>query len=226
MPRAKTSRVTKRKSTYATGAAAADSVQIIGSLSAEKLRNILVQQHPDVAASVVNERHKTVAREQIKTFNFDRFSALAQKALKVTYKGGSRTKLFNNAADTVSKIQKYIETIGKSTPAHAAFGTKKSALETLGDIGEMIPLGGGALGYEVRIQFQRNNCLEDTMLSIARSMMMEERKALMTPEFEKELVELEKLKTRGYGNVFEALTDVRPTLLGIDPDDEDDEDCE
>ncbi|CAM6103598.1 unnamed protein product [Calypogeia fissa] len=188
------------------------------------------QQHPDVAASVVNERKKTVAREQVKTLNFDCYSGLAKKALKVTYKGGRRTKLFNNAADTVSKIQEYVETIGKSTPAHANLATKKSALETLRDIGETMLLGGGALGYEVRIQFQWNNCLEDTMLSIAKSMTMEEQKALMTPEFEKCSLSSKNL-TRGiYGNVFEASTDVSPTLLGIDPDDEDggdeDEECE
>ncbi|CAM6129729.1 unnamed protein product [Calypogeia fissa] len=114
IPRPKAPRVTKRKRTDATGAAVADYVQIIGSLAAARLRNIFVQtaqQHPDFAASVVKERKKTVARE----INFDRYSGLAQKALKVTYKGGRLTKLFNNAVDIVSKIQEYTETIGKST---------------------------------------------------------------------------------------------------------------
>ncbi|CAM6103673.1 unnamed protein product [Calypogeia fissa] len=219
MPRAQASQATKRQRTDATGAAAADYIQIIGSLPPEKVRNILVQaaqQHPDVAASVVNERNTIVGAEQVKPLDFDCYSGYAWKALNVTYRKGSGSKQYEKAFDAASEIEDYIRTIGTSTPKHANLATKKSAaLETLRKIGKTISLSTDTLGREVRIQFQQDTCLEDPMLRIAKAMTMAERKAFMTKEFEEKLVELERL-SNGYC-LFEKLKDVRLTLVGAEP---------
>ncbi|CAM6103672.1 unnamed protein product [Calypogeia fissa] len=106
MPRAQGSQATKRQRTdEKVPAAAADCGQIIGSLPPEMVRNILVQasqQHPDAAASVVNE----ATAEQVKTVNFDCYSGLAWKACNVN-KGGSGCRQYEKAMGAASEIEEH-----------------------------------------------------------------------------------------------------------------------
>ncbi|CAM6103671.1 unnamed protein product [Calypogeia fissa] len=209
MPRAQASQATKRQRTDA------DYLQIIRSLPAENVHNILVhaaQQHQDVAESVVNERKKIVEAKQVKTLNFDFCSVFAWNALNVTFNRGSGSEQSESAFEAAAEIEKYIGKIRKSTPKHASLDTKKSALETLLKIGNTIVMGTDTVGRKVRVQFQHDTCLEDTMLGIAKRMTRAERKALMTPAFDERLTELERL-SKGYC-VFEKLRDVRLTLHG------------
>ncbi len=212
----------QRTNTIGTGVPVPGTLQIVQSiqlLPQQTIHNILVlaaQQHPDVAANLKNELARIRAAESAKTIDFDGYSKTAWKAINVTYSRMSGSKQYDFAGEAFDTVNDCIETIRKLTPTHASFGTKKSALETLRKIGKTICLSSNdVVGHEVQKNFEWNTCLERTMLRIAESMPVDERKKVLTTEFNEKLVELEKL-----GNdhcVFEKLADVREVLASSSP---------
>jgi hypothetical protein len=168
--------------------------------------------HKDVAELVLSQHARIVATERAKVIDFDHYSKSAWKVINVTYSRLSGSKQYEASFDAASSVQDDIKAIGKAATAHASYGTKKSALETLRKIGKTIALSTGTVGHEVQKQFQWDNSLEKTMLQIAKSMTEEEQAKMLTDEFEEKLVELEGLAEDHC--IFEKLKDVRLVLSG------------
>jgi hypothetical protein len=213
---------TKRQRTNTIGASVSgsdgidtDIIPIIAALPVETVRSFLAAaayRYSPIASLVLDEHRKIVEAQQAKVIDFDHYSKSVWKVINVTYSKLSGSRQYEASSEAIASVEGYIEAIGRDTPAHASFGTKKSALETLRKIGKTIALSTDVVAYEVRIQFQNESCLETTMLQIAKSMTEEERTEVLTDEFEEKLEELEGL-AEGYC-IFEKLKDVRRVLSG------------
>jgi hypothetical protein len=194
---------------------AVDFISLLSLLPAETINKILIQaaqQHPDVGESVVSEYTKMLAAEQAKTIDFDKYSKLAWKSMNAKFSRASGSRQYEKSFEVSGEITDCINAISDATPAHASFGTKKSALETLRKIGKSLSLcEGGTLESELVKQWQMDNQLESTMMRIAQSMTVEERAAIMTKEFQDKLIELETLSSERC--LFDDLKDIRAVLL-------------
>jgi hypothetical protein len=232
---------TKRQRTNTIGASVSgpdsintDIIPVIHSLPVGKVRQFLAaaaDSYPAVAKLILDEHRKIVAAQQAKVIDFDHYSKSAWKVINVTYGKLSGSRQYEASFQAVADVKRYIQAIGKDAPAHANFGTKKSALETLRKIGKTIALSTDVIGHEVRIEFQSESCLETTMLRIAKSMAEEERAKMLTDEFQEKLEELEGLAEDHC--IFEKLEDVRLVLSGekvssgdLTEDDEEEEEAE
>jgi hypothetical protein len=214
---------TKRQRTNTIGAASASGSYgsippldpVINALPAELVREMLstaALMHEDIAELIVSQHNKIVVAARAKVIDFDHYSKSTWKAINITYSRLSGSKQYEFSGEAASSVSNCIKAIGKEAKDHASFGTKKSALETLRKIGKSIALGDDTIGHEIKKQFQWENCLEETMLRIAKGMTAEERAKMFTKEFKEKLEELEDLAEDHC--IFEKLKDVRLVLSG------------
>ena len=190
-------------------------IPIIGALPVETIRSFLAAaayRYPPIASLILDEHRKIAAAQQARVIDFDHYSKSAWKVINVTYSKLSGSRQYEASFQAAASVEGYIKAIGKDTPAHASFDTKKSALQTLRKIGKTIALSTDVVGHEVRIQFQSESCLEMTMLRIVKSMTQRERAMVLTDELEEKLEELEGLAEDHC--IFERLKDVRRVLSG------------
>ncbi|KAI1328460.1 hypothetical protein F5Y16DRAFT_398391 [Xylariaceae sp. FL0255] len=134
----------------------------------QELREILsslYRSSPAVQAAIQSRYDSKMRMMKKHVVNLDGYSKEAWRILNSSVYANMRSsQQWEAAHEAISKLEKCIDAISKKTPNASSFGTKLSALETLGD----------SLGKEVHIEFQSNDCLGATMLRIAMSMTQEE----------------------------------------------------
>lgn len=123
---------------------------------------------------------------------------------------GSGREEFQASLNAKFEIVKIIESIRKQLRGDCTFGSKKSGLEALRNIGRSVVDAPDTLGYEVRKEFQYQTDLTDGMLEILRGMSVVERRDMalnMTAKgrFVHRLCDLRDA-TAGF-NIFEGLED-------------------
>ena len=185
-----------------TNAKCDDYKSIIDTFDEQTLRAVLLaaaQSIPDVAALIVNRRDDILREESTKVIDFDFQSKVAWHALNNPRDSRNGSRGYDAGMDAGVCVSQTIAKIREQTPAHASFGTKKSALVTLRKIGKSIALGGRYDEFSSEVISTLNNeggPLEKAMVDIVDAM-KEEEKAKMRDNKEwiekvKELVELGK----------------------------------
>ena len=175
---------------------------IIDTFDEQNLRTILLavaQAVPDAAALIVNRRDDILREESAKVIDFDFQSKVAWHALNNPRDRRNGSKGYDAGIDAGICVSQTIAKIREQTPAHASFGTKKSALVTLRKIGKSIAIDGRYDEFSsqvIKTLHNEGNPLEKAMLEIIDAM-KEEEKANMRDNKEwiekvKELVELGK----------------------------------
>ena len=152
---------------------------------------------PDAAAVIVRKRDSICRKESAKVIDFDYQSKVAWHALNNRRDKRNGPRGYEAGIDAAITVSQTIAEIKEQTPAHASFGTKKSALVTLRKIGKSIALGGrnDEFGSQViKMLSNEEDPLEKAMLEIVGAM-TEEEKASMRDDKEwvakvEELVEL------------------------------------
>ena len=118
--------------------------------------------------------------ERKKVVNFDYLSKDAWKTLNVTYDRLSGSAQYDMAGEAESSVRDCIRTTKKGCPPYANLKTLESGLETLRKIGKSIILSSNTFSHEVRIGFQHDRILEDTMVGIVNAMTDPERDTLVS----------------------------------------------
>ena len=175
---------------------------IIDTFDEQTLRTILLavaQAVPDAAALIVNRRDDILREESAQVIDFDFQSKVAWHALNNPRDSRNGSRGYDAGIDRGICVSQTIAKIREQTPAHASFGTKKSALVTLRKIGKSIAIDGRYDEFSsqvIKTLHNEGNPLEKAMLEIIDAM-KEEEKANMRDNKEwiekvKELVELGK----------------------------------
>ena len=175
---------------------------IIDTFDEQTLRAVLLaaaQNVPDAAALVVNRRDDILREESTKVIDFDFQSKVAWHALNDPDDSRNGSRGYDAGIDAAISVSETIAKIREQTPAHASFGTKKSALVTLRKIGKSIALGGRWDEFSsqvIKTLYTEGEPLDKAMLGIVDAMKKEE-KANMRGNKEwiekvKELMELGK----------------------------------
>ena len=175
---------------------------IIDTFDEQTVREVLLvtaQQLPDAAALIVKTRDDIRRQESARVIDFDFQSKVAWRALNNRRDKRNGSRGYEAGIDAAITVSQIIAQIREQTPAHASFGTKRSALVTLRKIGKSIALGGNhdEFGSQViKTLSNEGDPLEEAMLEIVGAM-TEEEKANMRADKEwiekvKELVELGK----------------------------------
>ena len=173
---------------------------IIDTFDEQNLRDVLLAaalSYPDTAALIVKTRDDIRRKESAEVIDFDFQSKVAWHALNNRRDKRNGSRGYDAGIDAAITVSQTIAQIKEQTPAHASFGTKKSALVTLRKIGKSIALGGNhdEFGSQViKTLSKEGDPLEEAMLEIVGAM-TEEEKANMHADKEwvekvKELVEL------------------------------------
>lgn len=173
---------------------------IIDTFDEQSLRAVLLAAAlsvPETAALITKRRDDILREESTKIIDFDFQSKVAWHALNNRRGKRNGSRGYDAGIDAAISVSQTIAKIKEQTPAHASFGTKKSALVTLRKIGKSIALGGNhdEFGSEViKTLSNEGDPLEEAMLEIVGAM-TEEEKAKMRDDKEwiekvKELVEL------------------------------------
>ena len=193
---------------------------IIDKWDEQTVREVLLataQHVPDAAALIVRRRDSIRREESAKVIDFDYQSKVAWHALNNRRDKRNGPRGFEAGIDAAITVSQTIAEIKEQTPAHASFGTKKSALVTLRKIGKSIALGGrnDEFGSQViKTLSNEEDPLAKAMLEIV-GMMTEEEKAKMRDD--KEWIEkVEELMKLGEDvDMFETLENM---LEELDPD--------
>jgi len=91
------------------------------------------------------------------------------------YINSSCSKQYNAAFDVIRQIEGIFTTIvEQAAQKHATFGTKQSALDALYLIGWAICESQEEIGKQIRMHFQVDNSLEDSMNAVIDEMSVEE----------------------------------------------------
>lgn len=204
--------------------------KLLDTLNEKTVRTVLLsaaQESSAVAALIEAESARLAKAESAKTIDFGYHSKSIWRTLNVEYtKGIKSSRQFEMSGDAYWSVVGEIKDIKARCPAHASYGTKFSALETLRKIGKIILLSKtSTLGHEIHKSFGTDSILEDTIYEIVESMTEQEREEIMAePQgddgfwFDKfeELVEL-----AAEYCIFEGLKDVTCLLLEEDNSDDD-----
>lgn len=187
---------------------------IIDTFDEQTLRDVLLAaalSDPDTAALIVKTPDIIRRKESAKVRDFDFQSKAAWHALN----SGSRG--YDASIDAAITVSRIIAQIKEQTPAHASFGTKKSALVTLRKIGKSIALGGNHDGFGSRVietLSDEGDPLEEAMLEIVGAM-TEEEKANMRADNEWIEKVMELVKLGEDVDMFKTLEDM---LEDLEPD--------
>ena len=153
--------------------------EIIRTFDERKVRQILlwaaVSLGP-VGKKIIEQRDEILKAESVKVIDFDHYSKSAWRELQQGQTGrGSRQ--YELGLDASVSVCETIREISEQTPAHASFGTKESALETLRKIGKSIVLrNGDSFAREIRKAFSGDNGpLDNAMVEIVDEMTEEEK---------------------------------------------------
>ena len=201
-------------------ARAAKLPKILATLDDHAVRTLLldVASHDPSVATLIETRASRIKKaEQAKVIDFDYHSKSVWKTINVTYSKLSGSKQYYASGDAFNSIKRAIEDIRARCPAHASFGTKVNALETLRKIGKSVALSAGdTMAREIQVFFQHDTILEDTMLGIVESMTLEERE-ITSDEPHEDITWVEKLEELtqiAEGRcLFEGLADVIALLV-------------
>ena len=113
---------------------------------------------------------------ETRVINFDQYSTSAWDILNTSwYTKLSGSKQYDASGDVCDKVGKCVKKIQKQVKANSPYGTKMNALEALLEIADTVLSAGDTLGYEVRKQFQWDDCVPAAMMAIAEFMTPEER---------------------------------------------------
>lgn len=128
-------------------------------------------------AAVTSYYQQQVQALRTRVIDFDQYSKDAWNILNTSeYTEGRGSEQYEAAFDACADLVACIESIEEETSAESSYGTKLGALETLCKIAKMVLLAGDTLGREVRMGFQHETCLADTMVRIVESMTPEEQR--------------------------------------------------
>ena len=194
--------------------------QSIETLNDATVREYLLfaaQESPKIAGLIAAAAKRIKDTEAAQTIDFDRKSKSAWYALNREYSRLRQSQQFERSGDACCSVEEAIEDIRDRCPAHASYGTKSSALQTLRKIGKTICLTEDIMGREVRKHFQCTTVLEKTMQQIVNSMSLADRQ-IMKREYQGDTTFVEKLKElqdlgSGYC-LFERLDQVIELLEG------------
>ncbi|KAI8625027.1 hypothetical protein F5Y19DRAFT_280159 [Xylariaceae sp. FL1651] len=196
---------------------------LISQLDDQTVRHMLASlavtsPYAQAAITSAYEKKMRVFRESV--IDFDSYSKDAWHVLNTSaYTRGRGSRQFEAAADAFSEVSACVEAIGQQTHPMSSYETKLSAVTTLRKIAKTVLLAGDTLGREIRVMFQDDDCLADTMLAIVQSMTSEEqRRAGATADEKGSLADKVRWvcdKAESYCiNGFDMLNDVLALLLG------------
>jgi len=152
MPAVRTPQASRSGSTSAGPAAAAAGSRpptrtqlssTIRSLDCKALETLLLDAactHPAVAQSITSHVAAERAAEASKVHDFDHYSKSAWYSLNKEYARMRCSRQFEVGHDVASSIERMFDTMVKQSPAHASYGTKRSAVETMRKICQSIVL--------------------------------------------------------------------------------------
>ena len=217
--RARTASSTDKPKSVTEASRAAQLPALLATLDNKTVQDILlhVATRDSKVATLIEDKATRIRKaEQAKVINFDSHSKTVWKTINVTYSRLSGSKQFEASGEAFRGILTKIKDIRDRSPAHANLSTKVNALETLRKIGKTIALSAGdTMAREIRLSFQRNSILEDTMMGIVQSMTAEERETTSYEPHEDVtwIEKLEELKgiADGY-SLFESLDEVLELL--------------
>lgn len=154
---------------------------MIDTFSVGVLRELLgaaAPSHAPVAAMVASKQKEIVAAERAKVHNFDGHSKSIWRVLAAGDRV-SGSKAYDASTDALTSIEGSISIILENTPAHASFGTNKSALLTLRKMGKSIALSGpNAMAHKIDQSLTDGEPLENAMLNIVNNMDEDEKRRM------------------------------------------------
>ena len=179
-----------------------DYKSIIDSFDEKTIRALLlsVARHfPEAATFIVRKRDRIREKESVKVIDFDYQSKNAWHALNNSNNSRNGSGGYHAGIEAAECVEQIIQKIREQAPAHASFGTKKSALVTLRKIGKSVALGGqhDEFGSQVVNSLDlEGSPLETAMMEIVKGM-EEDEKVKMRSDKEwvqkvRELIELGK----------------------------------
>ena len=178
---------------------------------------LAAQESPKIASLIESAATAIKDAEAAEVIDFDSKSKSVWRTLNCEYSRLRQSAQFERSGDACHDVERSIQYIGDNCPAHASYGTKRSALQTLRKIGKIICLTGETMGRQARQHFHADRTLEKTMKGILESMSVEDR-ASMISERDGDTTYIEKLKElhelgSGYA-LFEDLDEVIDLLEG------------
>lgn len=106
--------------------------------------------HSDTAAilsaAITNRRQA----ESTRVIDFDHYSKEAWYALNIRHKRLRPSQQYEVAGDVSGEIREMLDDMVKRSPAHASYGTRKSAVETMRKIFKSVCLSDGEIPRQVR----------------------------------------------------------------------------
>jgi hypothetical protein len=140
----------------------------------------IAMSQPRVASEIWESYQSELEKQRTEVLDFGIHAEEVDNALNANYDSLSGSKQFELADDVIDQILRSIAAIQKeATKANTSFGTRKSGLEVLRNIGEIICTSNGVIPREVIKSFQHDSALEDAMLAIVECMSAEQRSAMV-----------------------------------------------
>jgi hypothetical protein len=118
--------------------------------------------------------------KRFKVIDFDHYSKSVWYSINKNYASMSGSKQYDVSFSVYDKIRDIVSSISERAGVdHASFGTKKSALGTMRNIGKTICLNGGdTLGHEVQQQASHDTSFVDGMFEVVDAMSEAEREKM------------------------------------------------
>ena len=142
---------------------------------------------PEIAATLRSRKQEHIERIERERSKVIDFSSYAQKVdywINERYMNSSCAKQYNAAFDVIRQIEEIFTTIvDQAAQKHATFGTKQSALDALYLIGWAICESQEEIGKQIRMHFQVDNSLEDSMNAVIDEMSVEECERMRAREY-------------------------------------------
>ncbi|KAK3647032.1 hypothetical protein LTR56_008198 [Elasticomyces elasticus] len=124
--------------------------------------------------SKVETEEMTLARDKLLIWDSSQFSNDVKSLLRQQGSGSRGTVEQGEITDAVVEVREAIEEVRADGHIHASYGTKKSALNTLREIGIELVFPRTLLAHEVAQRFRNDGQITSLMLAILRSMSAED----------------------------------------------------
>lgn len=175
--------------------------------------------NPSVAESVIDAVEAKRRAESARTIDFDHFSRSAWYSINKEHSRKSGVAQFEVGHEVAQDIEEMFKTMSDTTPEHASYGTKRSAVETMRKIMKSVALSSGSELAKV----VRNSVtgLDDTLVEVLGRFTADELERLSLDfkgEWRDKLEELDGFDQ--FDNIQEAID----ILDGADLEDEESED--